>query len=132
MYEQAANMDNADGIFNLALAYQNGMNVDIDEIKAIDLMKRSANLGHLNSQNYLINLGIAKDKSEFITMQELEPYSSDDEYEEEESEDEKGDETFQRIEIDERVDKPNPNPRNERLVRHPLSISGINFVNNQT
>lgn len=107
-YEQAASLGNTDAIFNLALAYQNGVYVEIDEIRAIDLMKKAANMGHLNSQNYLVDLGIARDKSEFISKQELEPYSSEGEYEEEESEEDKGDETFQRIQVKEKTEPPLP------------------------
>jgi hypothetical protein len=91
LYEESASMGNKDGIFNLALTYQNGVHVKIDEMKAVDLFKRAANMGHINSQNYLIQLGIAKDKFEFVSPDSLEQYSSDEEYEEEESEDEKDD-----------------------------------------
>jgi uncharacterized protein len=55
-YQIASEMGNTDAIFNLALAYQNGVGVEIDDMKAIDLLKKAANLGHQNSQNYLIRI----------------------------------------------------------------------------
>lgn len=87
-YEEASEMGNADATFNLGLAYQNGMYVEPDDVKAIDLMKMSANMGNVKAQEYLIYLGIVKDKSEFIISNELNVEYSDEDYEMRESEDE--------------------------------------------
>ena len=58
LYNQAASMGNKDSLFNLGLAYQNGVSVQINELKAIDYFKRAASMGHPKSQEYLENLGI--------------------------------------------------------------------------
>jgi hypothetical protein len=91
LYEQAAKMENSDATFNLGLTYQNGVHVEVDNLMAIDLMKKAANMGNSKAQSYLINIGVIRDKSEFVLPKELRAYGSEDEYEEEESEDEEYD-----------------------------------------
>jgi len=117
-YKVAASMKNTDGIFNLALAYQNGVGIKANDIKAIDLLKQAANQGHGEAQDYLITLGIVRDKSEFIRAKDLEPEYSDDEFEEEEeeSEDEQPDDTFQRVHT--KAQNRNIDPREQIEVRN--------------
>ena len=88
LYDRAAKMGNSDAFFNLGLAYQNGVHVEVDELMAIDLMKKSANMGNYKAQNYLINIGVVKDRSEFVLPKDFNAILSDDELEEESEEDE--------------------------------------------
>ena len=88
-YDKAAKLGNLDAIYNIGIAYLHGVYVEPDNLKAIDCLKNAANLGHLSSQTYLVNLGIVKDKNEFIMSYEQDPYGSEDDDEGDESEDEK-------------------------------------------
>lgn len=94
-YEKAAKLGNLDAIYNIGVAYLHGVCVEPDDLKAIDNFKKAASLGHLSAQKHLVNLGIYKDETEFALSRNVNPYGSDDEYEEEESEDEK-DEIYNR------------------------------------
>ena len=89
LYDKAAKLGNLDAIYNIGIAYLHGFFVEPDNLKAIDFMKKAANMGHAGSQIQLVNLGIVKNQNEFIMPNELDPYASEDEYEEEESEEEK-------------------------------------------
>mmetsp|Transcript_8730 Transcript_8730/g.8275 ORF Transcript_8730/g.8275 Transcript_8730/m.8275 type:complete len:123 (+) Transcript_8730:1613-1981(+) len=97
LYEEAVNYGNKDALFNLGLAYQNGIHYKIDEMKAIDLFKEAASQGHSNSIDYLIKLGIIEDKHQFQAQNQPNQYGLEEESEEEESEEEENEnDTFAR------------------------------------
>lgn len=53
--QKSADLNNAEGIWLLALSYAKGRGVDVDVMKAISLYQKAAELGHAPSQN---NLGV--------------------------------------------------------------------------
>ena len=54
LYQKAANLENADGIYNLGNCYENGIGTSINKQKAFELYQKSANLG---SASGTISLG---------------------------------------------------------------------------
>lgn len=56
MYVDSANRFNSSGLFELALIYLKGQNVETNKKKAIELLKKSAHMGNISAMSWLINL----------------------------------------------------------------------------
>lgn len=52
-FRRAANMDDANGLFNLGTCYKRGLGCEKDEVKAFACFKRAANMGHPEALNNL-------------------------------------------------------------------------------
>ena len=90
LYQKAHNRKNTDATFNLGLLYLNSPDIfNIPDEKAMNYIQSSAVRGNARAQDYLINIGITNNRSEFLQSDqkyEIDEFETESEESEEEEE----------------------------------------------